>query len=62
MPSEALSIEARFHGPLVAQTSIGGPVTCVPATSKSRYADSVEHLETRLRHAFPDATEVSVVD
>jgi len=29
---------------------------------KSRYADSVEHLETLLRHAFPDATELSVAD
>jgi stress-induced morphogen len=27
-----------------------------------RYPDSVEHLETPLRHRFPDAIELSVAD
>ena len=31
-------------------------------SNPTRYAEFVEHLETLLGHAFPDATEVSVVD
>src|SRR6266849_3044465 len=41
---------------------VGVSSRCGAGQRSRRYADSMEHLETLLRHRFPDAAELSVAD